>query len=98
MANEYTQGEVVRVTGTFTNAVGSAVDPTTVRFSFKTPLGVTTTYLYGTDAQVVKSATGIYYVDVDADLSGVWRTRWKSTGTGKAAKESFFVVKESDFD
>jgi len=98
MASEFTQGAVVRVTGTFTNAAGSPTDPTTVIFKFKNPLGVTTTYTYPTDSQLVKSSTGIYYVDVNADISGAWRTRFYSTGTGKAADEDFFMVAESDFD
>jgi len=98
MASEYDNGDLVRVTGTFTNAAGAAVDPTAVLFKVKAPNGQTTTYTYGTDAALVKESTGVYYVDVNANQSGKWRVRWYSTGTGQAATEDFFTVRDSDFD
>lgn len=92
MANEYDKGDKVRVTGTFTDSAGTAVDPDVVRFVVRNPRGVETTYLYGTDAALVKSATGIYYVDVSADVEGKWYYRYYSTGSGQAAGEGSFTV------
>jgi hypothetical protein len=88
----YDKGDVLRVTGTWTNAAGAAVDPTVVKFSYTTPAGVTTTLTYGIDIAVVKSATGVYYVDLDLDTEGTWKYRAYSTGTGKAADESTCIV------
>jgi len=93
----YDKGDLVRVTGTFTNAAGTAIDPTVVKFQFITPAGVTTAYTYGTDAEVVKSATGIYYVDIDASQTGIYYYRLYSTGTGQAAAEGNFSVDTSSF-
>lgn len=95
MANQYHVGTLVRVTGTFTDSGGSAVDPTTVTFKYRTPEGVTTTYVYTTDAELVKSSTGVYYVDVSVTSSGVWWHEFSSTGTGQAASEAYFEAKES---
>lgn len=97
MANFYQVGDLVRVTGTFTTLAGAATDPTSVFFSFKTPSGTTTTYTYGTDAQLVKSGVGIYYVDVSITEKGNWYYRFFSTGTGQTADEGYFSVPFSAF-
>ena len=94
--NTYQKGDLVRVSGTFTNSAGTAIDPSVVKFSYKNPAGTTTTLTYGTDVALVKDSTGNYHVDVDASLTGPWYCRFFSTGTGQAADESKFLV-NSDF-
>ena len=96
--NSYDKGDLVRCSGAFTDGSGNAQDPDVVIFKFTNPSGTTTTYTYSTDAQLVKDSTGNYHVDVDADETGLWRTRWEATGTGQAADESAFRVTESQFD
>jgi hypothetical protein len=98
MANEYALGQLVRCTGTYTDAEGVAVDPTAVFFEVEDPSGNTTSLEYPGDAALHKSGTGIYYVDVDADECGWWYYRHYATGTGQAADEASFRVKESRFD
>ena len=98
MANYYDLGDLVRVTGTFTDADGTAQDPAAVFCAVKDPSDNTTTYEYGADAELVKSATGVYYVDVDCDEVGQWWYRWYATGTGQASDEEWFGVRESEFD
>lgn len=93
----YDNGDLVRVTGTFTNTSGTKINPAAVYFKIMTPEGTVTTYQYGVDGQVVRSATGIYYCDVDANEPGTWRYRWYSTGSGQAAAEGEFTVPESRF-
>ena len=97
MANFFQVGDLVRVTGTFTTLAGAATDPTAVFFSYKTPAGVTTTLTYGVDAALVKSSTGVYYVDVNVTAAGNWYYRFYSTGTGQTADESYFSVPYSAF-
>ncbi len=94
---EYVVGNVVRCSTTFTNISGTAIDPTTVSFSYKNPAGTTTTLNYPTDAALVKDSTGNYHVDVSADLEGMYYWRFFSTGTGKAAFEGSFGVSNSQF-
>ena len=93
---KYDLGDEVRCTGTFTdpNNSNAAVDPTVVKVSVRNPASTVTTYTYLTDAAVIKSATGIYYIDVDASSAGRWYYRWFSTGTGKAAEEESFTVEQ----
>jgi len=80
----YNLGDRVRCTGTLATTAGTNTDPTTAYFWFRTPAGVVTTYQYGVDAQLIKSATGIYYVDLDVDTAGIWYYGFYSTGTAKA--------------
>jgi len=92
--NTYDLGDLIRVTGTFTDSASAAQDPTAVKLSFKDPSGNVTTYVYVTDAQLVKSATGIYYVDIDLDEVGTWWYRFWSTGTGQASGETRLEVRK----
>ena len=95
--NKYDVNDLVRCSGAFTNSAGTAIDPTTVKFKFKTPDGTITIYTHGTDAQLVKDSTGNYHVDVNANAVGTWSYRFESSGTGQAAKEVTFEVKKTAF-
>ena len=88
----YRVGDLVRITGTWTNAAGTAVDPDAVVVSYKPPSGTTTTLTYGVDAEVVKDSTGVYHVDIDADETGTWGYKFQSTGTGQAVGLEWFRV------
>lgn len=88
----YDLGDVVRVTGTWTDSGGTATDPGTIAFTYTDPNGTATTLTYVTDAAVVKLSTGVYYVDVTANLEGTWFWRWVSTVSGAAADEGQFAV------
>lgn len=97
MSNLYEVGDLVRVYGTFTDQAGTAIDPTDVFFSFKNPSKTITTYKYGVDAKLVKSATGVYYVDINANNVGIWYYRFYSTGTRQTANEGLFTVPVTNF-
>lgn len=94
--NSYTIGTQVRLSATFAIA-GVATDPTAVTFKIRVPAGTITTYVYGTDAQLVKSATGVYYVDHTTAAEGIHAWRMAGTGTVVAAEEQRFEVKDSRF-
>ncbi len=95
--NQYHVGDLVRVTGTLTDADGTATDPNGLSVKYKDPTGNTTTLVYGTDASLKRLALGVYYTDVDVDESGMWHYRFASTGTGQAAAEGQFYVAASEF-
>lgn len=95
--NSYQQGQRVRVTGTFTlNSV--ATDPTAITFAWRNPAGTLTTLTYGTDAALVRSSAGVYYVDLSTATSGVYTYRFRGTGTVETADSGQFTVLPSDFD
>ncbi len=63
-----------------------------LKSKYATPSGTITTLTSGTDAEVVKSATGVYYVDITTTQHGVYRTEWTGTGTVRAADGVEFTV------
>lgn len=91
-------GELVRVSGAFRDLAGTLLNPTTVRLKVRTPAGVTTTYTYGTDVDLVRDSTGNFHFDVNANAVGKWHYRWESSGTGQAAEPGEFVVQSSLVD
>jgi hypothetical protein len=96
--NSYAEGSLVRVAGAFTNAAGSSVDPGTVTFYYQPPSGSASSYVYGTDAELVKASTGNYYVDLNTtDAPGIWLYAFRATGSGQSAAEGRFHVEPSNF-
>jgi len=97
--NSYDLGELVRCSVIFTDTDGAEQDPEEVFFQVRAPGAATaTTYAYGVDGELLKSDTGNYYVDVDADTTGMWNWRWYATGAGQAAVKGQFQVNPSEFD
>jgi len=93
VANKYNYGDVVRVRGTFTDEDEVVHDPTVVSVTVLDPANSETTYVYGTNDEVVKLSVGIYYIEVSAtEQAGEWHLRWFSTGTGKASQPSSFLI------
>ena len=96
MAN-YTLGNVIKLAANFKSG-GADVDPTTVTFKVKTPVGLITSYTYGTDPEIVKDSTGDYYVHFTPTIEGRHVYRFASATTYIAAEESTFDVVESQFN
>jgi hypothetical protein len=95
----YLKGDLVRCRCRFRDPENhdADVDPATVLVRVKTPAGVTTTYTYGVDAQVVKEAVGRYYIDIDANAPNQWTVQWESAGTFKGAHQVRLTVLDSGF-
>lgn len=85
------QGSAARVTATFENGAHVVTDPATITAKIKNPAGVTTTYVYGTDAALARDSVGIYHVDIDLNSSGIWYYRFEGTGSVKAASQGELV-------
>lgn len=88
--------ETPRVTGTFHNAAAALADPTAVTATVTTPAGVATVYVYGTDAQLVKASTGVYYIDPTLNAAGRWTVTIAGTGTVASTETTDFIVGISD--
>lgn len=95
--NEYYRGTTVRCSVTFKDAADVKANPGTVIFKFLDPSGNATSYLYGTDSEVVNPAVGEFHCDVYVDESGVWTQGWWGTDPVPAAAEAQFSVLESEF-
>lgn len=102
--NSYTEGQVIQFTGTFTDAAGTAIDPTTVEFKYRNAdNGPTTTLTYAGATQpavgeIAKTATGVYVALVDTTgLAGRWTVEWQSTGVGQAVTLATGLVNSVPF-
>ena len=91
MNTTYDIGDMVRLTGTFTQNA-AVVDPSTISVKLLAPDATSSTYTYS-GGTVVRDSMGVYHVDVAPVLSGTYRYRWVSTGTGAAAEEEWFQVR-----
>ncbi len=77
--------QALRLSATFKNSTGAVADPTTATVLVRSPSGVNTTKTYPTDAEVVRTSTGVYYFDVTMGESGTWTYRFEGTGSVQAA-------------
>lgn len=75
---------------------GALADPTTLTFTMRDPDNVRTTYVSGTDAQIVRESVGVFHVYWDCVKTGRHRWRFAATGSIGAAAEAGFIVEHSD--
>lgn len=93
--SKYYVGSAIRTTVVVKNAAGTAIDPTTLKVAFTAHSGYTKTYVYLTDAELVKDSTGNYHADyVIENETGKWRYKWTATGTGAGVAKGEFTVDE----
>lgn len=77
---------------------GTLVNPTTVVLKWMDPAGTISTYTYGTDSNIARSATGRYYAIVTPTSAGRWHFSWASTGTNLNSRSDGVVsVIRSEF-
>jgi hypothetical protein len=96
----YTKGELVHCSAEFqayVDGVLTYINPATINFKFKRSGLAATTYVYGVNAELKKSADGKYYVDLDTSVAdGTWYYKFWSTGSYQAAKNGSFEVLKDD--
>ena len=95
MINVYQEGDIARISGVFKNAAGAATDPTTVSFKYINPSGTVVTLVYLTDAALVRSSAGDFYVDININEPGTWFYRFIGTGAVQVVEEGQFGVEAS---
>lgn len=91
-------GDVVRLTISVTDPDDgtTAVDPVGLTVSVRNADGPVTTYVYGTDAEIVRSAVGSYYIDIQPDAAREWYVKVDSD-TPDDVDEYWFAVEASAF-
>lgn len=90
----YDIGDLVRLTGTFTDLAGVATDPTGITCSIRLPSGTVTTLTYGVDASLYRTSTGVYYTDFAPTMEGLHYYRFAGTGAVTAAEETTFYIRK----
>lgn len=89
----YDVGDTVRLTASYTDTGGSAVNPTSVKFVLRDPTGSESTRASGSTS-VSNPATGSFHTDFFLTLSGTYNWRSYSTGSLNTASEDVFVVRK----
>ena len=99
MPSTHDIGDIVRITGTFTDTGDVPGDPTTVHFLYDTPTSVAPSTATRTDTGlntvdgITRASTGVYEFDITTTGRGLYETRFTSTGVIGASVESWFSVR-----
>lgn len=91
--NEYPVGNLVGVVAHFSIS-GVPINPTAVWVEVQKN-DTRTQFVYGVDAEVVMLVTGTFYMNVLADVKGLYYYLWYSSGTGQAAQQKSFQVTDT---
>lgn len=91
----YPLDTAVTVTETF-RILGVPTDPTTVTYKLQDPEGVTTTYVFGVDAEVTNPSVGVYLLETPAcTIPGTWLYEIVGTGAVVATGQGDFTILQS---
>jgi hypothetical protein len=94
----YERGQSVKLSVAFTDANGTASNPTTVTCRVEEPDGTETTYTSASTPAVTNPSTGAYQLILAPDQSGNHTYRWTgTTGATVAVDEGQFHVLLSAF-
>lgn len=86
MKTEFPAGATVRIRVTFTDPDTLVdTDPGTVTIKVRAPDGTVTTKVYGTDAEVIKEATGKYLYRLTLAAEGTYRWKWIGVAVNETA-------------
>lgn len=95
---------VAHVRGEFRNAETKLLaDPSNITFQWINPTDYPSTsmsgvYTYSTGTgDIVRSSTGLYYVDLNTTEEGRWYYRWLVSGLVNGSFEGSFEVEPSEF-
>ena len=84
-------GDTRVLSAAFTVA-GTPTDPTALSFVMRAPDGAETTYLWGTDDELVNDSTGNFHVDWPVAQAGRHHYRWIGTGAAAEADSGEFYA------
>lgn len=93
----YLIGDLITLRAAFQDHHGTPADPSRVSVQIKYPDKTIKSFAYGTDDELKKESTGIYYIDIIPNRAGVWRYRWAVAGTVTKVAEAYFLVEKSAF-
>lgn len=68
----YQAGDTYPWTVTIRDATGALTDPESLIVNVRDPSGTITTYVYGTDAIIVRDSEGEYHADIPLTAPGMW--------------------------
>ena len=94
--NTYLQGQAPRFEVTF-EVDGILTDPSSTTFRTRDPAGNVSSFVFGTDVELVRDSAGAFHLDLPLSIGGQWTVRWEGTGTAQGADEYTIQVTPSAF-
>lgn len=89
---------VVPINGTFNDEAGLAFDPLTVSLFIWSPSGAESSFTYGEDAEIRRTADGRYVFDVTLDEPGRWFYQWRVLASDvMSVKQGDLLVQDTPF-
>lgn len=82
----------VRTDPPFSDAAGVPTDPDTVTVQWRRRGSPPTTWVYGTDPEVIRDSVGTFHADIPVAKAGTYYFRWAGTGDVAAAEEGSFTA------
>ena len=92
--SQFTVGDTLRFSVTF-SVGGTNTDPTVITFRRRDPNGVIQAYVYGTDVELVRTAVGLYRIDLALSVTGEYWYRWEGTGSAAGVSEDRVLILKS---
>jgi len=92
----YDEGQLIRHFADAYDVAKAKVDPTVLQVTIQAPDYTQTTYIFGTDAELVKDDVGQYHVDISLNAGGIWIVRWEAGGTHQGISERKITADPSD--
>lgn len=97
MSQPYDKADGSRLSVQFQTLAGDALDPSVITFTLKKPGSASVAYTYGgSPSLIMRTGVGAYYIDVNLDVSGIWRYKWIGSGDLIAAEEGSIFVRASN--
>jgi hypothetical protein len=88
-----TAGETVKFSTVISDMNSAVADPVGgVTFMIHSPSGTVSTYIYGTDVEIIKASTGKYSINLDVAEVGTYTYRWKTMTPAVSIKEDTILV------
>jgi hypothetical protein len=95
---ETNPGQSITVETTFRDDDQSPFDPDPVTFRWKSPTGEETTWIYDTDAEVVRVSQGKFSASVPTTIQGRYPVQFEGVfGEKQAVRPGIIIARESDF-
>ena len=93
MTQSYDIGDKPRLSVAFSDYQDTATDPTAITFICIEPDGVSVSYVYATDSELVKDNVGNYHVDYSIKKQGRHTFKFVGTGTVESTERSEFYAR-----
>lgn len=91
--------QTIRIKARIRTVDGDLVDPQSIEFELKRPDSeVYVPYdIIGARPVIIKEEVGIYYIDIDIDIPGIWQYSWFTYGYPETSWKGFFQAENARY-